>query len=132
ISAGGSTIYALGAPPGRSGWTVSIQDPIDARKIALTLALKDRAISVAGRSEKFFVADGVTYSPIMDPRPGMPGQGVLSVVVLTRTGTEGDALDDAFFVLGVERSRGYLTRLSETDVWFFLPDAHGGWSVVRR
>ena len=130
VSAGGSTIYALGAPPGRNGWTVSIQDPIDSRRIALRLDLKDRAVSVAGRSEKFFVADGVTYSHVMDPRTGMPAQGVLSVVVLTRSGTAGDALDDAFFVLGVERSRDYLMRLSETDVWFFLPDAHGGWTLV--
>src|SRR5262249_13880564 len=103
---------------------------IDARTIARTLEVKDRAVSVAGRSEKFFVADGVTYSHIMDPRTGMPAQGLLSVVVLSRTGTEGDALDDAFFVLGVEGSRDYLTRLSEVDVWFFLPDAHGGWTLV--
>jgi len=130
VSAGGSTIYALGAPPGRNGWTVSIQDPIDSRKIALTLEVKDRAVSVAGRAEKFFVADGVTYSHIMDPRTGMPAQGVLSVVVLARTGTEGDALDDAFFVLGVDGSGGYLHRLRGIEVLFFVPDTHGGWTLV--
>ncbi|HJZ74508.1 MAG TPA: FAD:protein FMN transferase [Vicinamibacterales bacterium] len=130
ISAGGSTIYALGAPPGRRGWDVSIQDPIDARAIALTLELKERAVSVAGRSEKFFVADGVTYSHIMDPRTGAPAQGILSVVVLSRTGTEGDALDDAFFVLGPKASREYLRRLPETDALFFLPDQQRGWILV--
>src|SRR5262249_10424039 len=49
VSSGGSTIYALGAPPGRDGWTISLQDPLDARKIAMTFELKDRAVSVAGR-----------------------------------------------------------------------------------
>ena len=132
VSSGGSTIYALAAPPGRDGWPIAVQDPIDSRKTAFTIELKDRAVSVAGRSEKSFEAGGVTYSHIMDPHTGMPVQGVLSVVVLASTGTEGDALDDAFFVLGPERSREYLKRLHDTEVWFFLPDERRGWSVVRR
>jgi len=137
VSAGGSTIYALGAPPGRDGWTVAIQDPIDSRKIALTLQLEDRAVSVAGRSEKSFEAGGVTYSHIMDPRTGTPAQGVLSVVVLAPTGTGGDALDDAFFVLGPERSRAYLHRLHSTDVFFFLAAsvrerASAGWTLIQQ
>jgi len=35
-------------------------------------------------------------------------QGILTVAVITKTGTEGDALDDALFVLGPEKSRAYL------------------------
>ena len=131
VSAGGSTIYALGAPPGRDSWPIAIQDPSDSRKTALTLQLKDRALSVAGRSEKSFEAGGVTYSHIMDPRTGMPAQGVLSVVVLARTGTDGDALDDAFFVLGPERSGEYLRRLRDTEAIFFVPDPHHAWILVR-
>jgi FAD:protein FMN transferase len=131
VSAGGSTIYALGAPPRRDGWPVTIQDPLDARRAALTLELRDRAMSVAGRSEKFFETGGLTYSHIMDPRTGMPAQGVLSVVVLAGSGTEGDALDDALFVLGPAGSREYLNRLDETEALFFLPDANRGWTLVR-
>src|SRR6185312_11603073 len=52
ISAGGSTIYGLGAPPNRTAWTVSIQDPVDSAKVARDVALRDRALSVAGSSEK--------------------------------------------------------------------------------
>ena len=58
VSAGGSTIYGLGAPPGRDAWDVMIQDPINPRKTALTVTLKDRALSVAGSSEKSFEAGG--------------------------------------------------------------------------
>ena len=132
ISAGGSTIYAIGAPPGRDGWTVTIQDPIDSRKIALTVELKDRAVSVAGSSEKSFEAGGVTYSHIMDPRSGRPVQGILSVAVLSTTGTEGDALDDAFFVLGPDGSQAYLNQLAGTEALFFLPDQAGGWTMIHR
>jgi thiamine biosynthesis lipoprotein len=132
ISAGGSTIYAIGAPPGHDGWDIAIQDPIDSRRVALTVRLKDRAVSIAGRSEKSFEAGGVTYSHIMDPRTGTPAQGVLSVAVLASTGTAGDALDDALFVLGPERSRAYLNRLRDVEAYFFLPNTTQRWSIVHQ
>lgn len=122
ISAGGSTIYGLGAPPGRNAWDVAIQDLIDTRKTALTLQLTDRALSVAGSSEKSFEVGGVTYSHIMDPRTGRPARGVLTVAVLAASGTAGDALDTTFFVLGPERTRTYLTQLPGIEVFFFLPN----------
>jgi FAD:protein FMN transferase len=131
VSAGGSTIYGLGAPPGAAAWSVSVQDPVDSTKSALSIQLKDRALSVAGSSEKSFEAHGVTYSHIMNPRTGHPVQGVLSVAVLTSTGTAGDALDDAFFVLGVRASRAYLQRLSHTETLFFLPDHQRPWTMVH-
>ena len=138
VSAGGSTIYGLGAPPGRGGWDVMIQDPSDPRKIALTVQLKDRALSVAGASEKSFEARGVTYSHIMDPRTGSPVQGMLSVAVLASSGTAGDALDDALFVLGPEGSRSYLRQLRDAEAFFFLPasarppDAKRGWTMIHQ
>ena len=130
VSAGGSTIYALGTPPGEDGWEVSVQDPLHANKIALTLRLKDRSLSIAGRSEKSFERHGVVYSHIMDPRTGKPVQGMLTVAVLSATGTEGDALDDVFFVQGVEKSRAYLQRLAGVEAYCFLPDGHHGWTQV--
>ncbi len=68
--------------------------------MALSVALKDASLSVAGSAEKSFTANGVTYTHIMDPRTGEPVQGMLSVAVVTPSATAGDALDDAFFVLG--------------------------------
>jgi FAD:protein FMN transferase len=132
ISAGGSTIYAIGSPPGLDGWDVTIQDPVNPQKTARTVRLKDRALSVAGSSEKSFESGGVRYSHIMNPRTGRPVQGILSVAVLASSGTAGDALDDALFVLGPVHSGEYLKRLPGIDVSFFLPDASRGWTVIDR
>ena len=88
-------------------------------------------MSVAGSSEKSFEANGVTYSHIMDPRTGRPVQGMLSVAVLTNTGTAGDALDNAFFVLGVRASRAYIHRLPDTETFFFVPDRQRVWTMLR-
>jgi thiamine biosynthesis lipoprotein ApbE len=57
---------------------------------------------------------------------------MLSVAVLTDTGTEGDALDDAVFVLGVSRSRKLLKRYPDAEVMSFLPDPAGGWTMVHE
>jgi thiamine biosynthesis lipoprotein len=131
ISAGGSTVYALGAPPARKAWSVTIQDPIDRHLTAFDVQLKDRAVSVAGVSEKSFDAAGVTYSHILDPRTGWPAQGVLSVVVLASSGTAGDALDTALFVLGPEQSRRYVRTLSQVEAFFFVPQSKAKWTMVH-
>jgi thiamine biosynthesis lipoprotein len=131
VSAGGSTVFALGAPPGLKAWEVSVQDPRDVRRAALRFALRDRALSVAGSSEKWFEAAGRRYTHIMDPRTARPVADVLSTAVLAESGTAGDALDDAFFVLGPEKSRAYLKRLPSTEVLFFLPVGSGGWKTTR-
>lgn len=132
VSAGGSTIYGLGVPPTHNGWMVTIQDPTDSRKSAREVELKDRALSVAGSSEKFFEVHGVRYSHIMDPRTGRPVQGVLSVAVITETGTQGDALDDAFFVLGPVGSRNYLQRLEGVEAFFFILDVEKAWTMIHE
>jgi thiamine biosynthesis lipoprotein len=132
ISAGGSTIYALGSPPGRDGWDVMLQDPVAPQKVARTVRLKDRALSVAGSSEKSFESGGVRYSHIMDPRTGRPVQGILSVAVLASTGTAGDALDNAFFVLGPEHSREYLKKLPGAEVMFFVAGTPRAWTMIHR
>jgi FAD:protein FMN transferase len=131
VSAGGSTLYAIGTPPGEDGWSVSVQDPLHADKTALTLRLKDRSLSIAGRSEKSFEVNGITYSHIMDPRTARPVQGMLTVAVLSPTGTVGDALDDVFFVQGVDKSRAYVSRLPGVEAYVFQPDGRHGWSMIR-
>src|SRR5262245_2960589 len=131
LSAGGSTIYALGAPPGKPAWEIEVQDPVERGKIATRVRLRDRALSVSGSYEKFFELNGERYSHVMDPRTGRPVQGVLSVAVVTDDGTSGDALDNVFYVLGAERSRALLSKFHASEVIFFLPDSRKKWKMVR-
>lgn len=131
VSAGGSTVYGLGHPPDRRAWDVKIQDPLNPARVAFTVALTDRAISMAGRSAKTFEANGIVYSHIMDPRTGRPVQGIVSVAVTSLTGTDGDAVDDALFVMGVEKGRRYLRRFPSSTAWYWVQDADGS-RVVRQ
>jgi len=110
LLSGTSSIVAIGAPPGQEAWTVNIRDPKDAHKSAGQVMLKDASLSASGSYEKFFKADGKTYSHIFDPRTGYPVQGVLSVTVVGSSGTETDALSTSLFVLGKEESAYYLRK----------------------
>ena len=132
VNLGGSSVYGLGAPPVAEAWEVAIEDPTSSDHRAMSVALRDRALSVSGGYARYFEEGGITYSHIMDPRSGRPVQGVLSVAVLSDRSTDGDALDDVFFVQGVARAGALLERLPATEVLFFLPEPGGGWKLVRR
>jgi thiamine biosynthesis lipoprotein len=130
VSAGGSTIAALGAPPDEEGWTVTLDDPLPPGTRAMTFTLRDRSLSIAGAAGKFFDEGGRRYTHIMDPRTGTPVSGVLTVAVVTATGIDGDAWDDAFFVLGVEKSREIVKTMRGVEAYFLLP-AGSGWKLER-
>jgi thiamine biosynthesis lipoprotein len=131
VNLGGSSIYGLGAPPGEDAWEIGIQDPRRSTRIALTVPLRDRALSVAGGYERFFEKGGLTYSHIMDPRTGRPVQGMLSVAVLSANATDGDALDDVLLVQGASNAGAFLRSRLATEALFFLPAGKAGWKLVR-
>ena len=133
VSAGGSTVFGLGAPPGKSAWRVKVRDPVsprDPRRSALTVWLENQCLSISGSYENSFTHQGVTYSHIMDPRIGRPVQGLLSVAVVAGSGMEGDALDNALFVMGPEKARSYLKRYSRVQAYYFLPRKEAGWKML--
>jgi thiamine biosynthesis lipoprotein len=121
VSAGTSSIYALGSPPGERGWKVTVRDPYDARKAADVFHLQNYSLSTSGSYEKFFKIGGKTYCHIMNPHTGWPVENMLSTTVLAATGTETDALSTSFFVLGVEGSRKYLATHPAVTAVFYQP-----------
>jgi thiamine biosynthesis lipoprotein len=101
VSAGGSSIYALGTPNNNGrGWEVKIRDPKHPGKTLEDLYLQNESMSTSGTYEKFFQAEGKTYSHIMDPRTGFPAQGMLSVSVLAPTTLASEVWCKPYFILG--------------------------------
>lgn len=110
VSSGTSSIHALGSPPGEQGWKISVCHPLDRRKKVCSLRLQNLSISVSGDYEQFFQLDGKIYTHIIDPRTGMPAEGILMTAVISPSASESDALSTSFFVAGIESSRAYLDR----------------------
>jgi thiamine biosynthesis lipoprotein len=126
LSAGSSSLYALGAPPDEPrGWYVRIRDPKNPDETAAEVYLKNESLSTSGFYEKFFEVDGKIYSHIMDPRTGMPAEGVLTVSVVTEKTIDSEAWSTGFFVNGLEWTRRHKRR----EFRVFLCPAGGacGW-----
>lgn len=102
LSAGSSTIYALGAPPGEAGWKVRVPSPHPEGGTVSTVILRDTSLSTANLSEKNFVHEGQFYGAIMNPRTLQPMQGVLQVTVISQSATDSDALSNALFVSDID------------------------------
>jgi FAD:protein FMN transferase len=100
ISGGGSSIYAIGAPPNEQGWKVDIKNPRDPSQPAGSVFLKDESMSTSGSYERFFRAEGHLFSHIMDPRTGFPAQGMLSVSVITPQTIDSEAWAKPYYILG--------------------------------
>jgi thiamine biosynthesis lipoprotein len=101
LSAGGSSIYGLGAPADEPrGWSVVIRHPRAPSGVASTEFLHDASLSTSGSYERFFRADGQIYSHIMDPRTGAPATGTSSVSVIAPRTIDSEAWTKAYFVNG--------------------------------
>ncbi len=100
VSASGSSIYCLGAPPDETGWTIRIKNPYNEFEHVAEVKLKDESLSTSGSYEKFFVAEGKTWSHIMDPRTGYPAQGTLSVSVIAPRTLDSEVWAKPYFVNG--------------------------------
>jgi thiamine biosynthesis lipoprotein len=117
VAGSDSSIYGMGAPPTEpKGWRVAIKDPRNARRTAAEAFLKDMSMSTSGGYEKFFRAEGRTYTHIMDPRTGYPAQGSLSVSVISPRTIDSEAWAKPYFVNGSQWAARH--KPSEFRVFF--------------
>ena len=105
LSAGNSTLYGLGAPPGTAGWPVNVPDPHHPGHIAATILLRDSSLSTGACTEKFFIRNGHRFCHIFDPRSGRPVEGMLQTTVIDPSATDSDVLSTIAFVLAPEFAR---------------------------
>jgi FAD:protein FMN transferase len=128
ISAGGSSIYGIGAPPDDPrGWYVRIRDPKDEKKTAAEIYLRDKSLSTSGNYEKFFWAEGKLYSHIMDPRTGFPAEGMLSVSVMSPKTLDSEVWAKPYYILGRDWTRSQKPRDFEVLLCEDKPGATCAW-----
>lgn len=122
VSAAGSSIFALGNPPGEPGWRLNIKDPKNQDKTVAGITLKDESLSTSGNYEKYFLAEGKLYSHIMDPRTGFPSQGMLSTSVVAPRTLDSEIWAKPYYILG--RQWAALHRKKNFRI-FFCEDRAG-------
>ncbi len=128
VSAGGSSIYGMGAPPDNpNGWYLRVRDPKDEKKTAAEVYLRDESISTSGNYEKFFWADGKLYSHIMDPRTGFPAEGMLAVSVIAPKTLDSEVWAKPYYILGSDWTRAHKPRDFQVFLCEDKPGAACAW-----
>ncbi|HSC26500.1 MAG TPA: FAD:protein FMN transferase [Vicinamibacterales bacterium] len=122
LSAGGSSILAVGSDHGRGGWPVDLRPRLASRGRLARLRLRDAAIATSGAGEQFVLADGRRYGHVLDPRTGWPASGVLSATVIARRASVADALSTAFLVDGPGLAARYCAAHADTMALLALED----------
>jgi thiamine biosynthesis lipoprotein len=98
LSAGSSTLYALGAPPHQPGWRIVIPGPLPSQATLSTVILRDTSLSSSDCSQKNFTLADHLYCHIMDPQTMRPVEGRIQVSIVNPSATASDALSNVLFV----------------------------------
>ena len=131
VTAGSSSICAIGAPANQPSWRVEVSDPLDRSHKLEALEIKDRSVSTSGCHEKTFEAGGRTYCHIMDPRIGRPIEGLISATIVTQDGIEAEALSKALMVMGIEKAREFLKTRPQVRALLYYKQPEGGIGCAR-
>ncbi len=120
----GGTVAAYGQKPGSDGWRVGIADPENTAAYIGYITCRDKIIATSGGYERCFEGeDGKTYCHIIDPKTGLPADnGLLSVTVISDSGTLSDALSTALFVMGAEKAAEYAKSCGDFDFVMLTAD----------
>ena len=125
-------MYALGRPADARAWRIGIRDPRDRSPYFARLELSGGAIATSGKYEQFVAAGGRTYGHILDPRTGVPAEGLISVTVLAPDAMTADAWGTALFVLGPEQARRAARARPDLDAVLIAPGARIDTVYVER
>jgi thiamine biosynthesis lipoprotein len=115
----GGEVLASGYRKDGKPWRIGINRPkADAAfdDVYKVVDLSSKAFATSGDYRSFFVADGVRYSHVIDPKSGYPvSNGVVSVTIIADTCTFADGLATAVMVMGVENGLELIDRLEDVE-----------------
>lgn len=105
-------------------WRIGIDNPDQAGKMSVAVALDDQAIATSGDYRNFYVRDGKKYAHTINPATGYQvDHSVLSVSVIARDCMTADGFATAFMVLGLEGSREVLAQHPDLKAYIIYDDS---------
>lgn len=125
IDAGGD-IFALGAPAGRSGWSIGIQHPLHRDRLAARVCIRDQAVATSGNYENHVTVGQERYGHLIDPRNGRPSAPVLSATVVGATALVADAWSTTVFLMGPIEGSRFVQEHEQAQCLFLARREKGG------
>ena len=96
-------------------WKVAITNPLNKKNAFGLLPIKNGAVVTSGNYEKYVIFNEKRYSHIIDPRTGMPTNGIISATVFAPKAELADALATSVFVMGVSVGIDRINQLPNVD-----------------
>lgn len=120
----GGNVYALGAKPDGSRFSVGIQRPFDTTgSYCALIYVADKTVVTSGTYQRYIKTDEALYHHILDPRTGMPVQNELdSVTIIADQSADADALSTVCFALGLEQGLKLIESIPDTEAVFITKD----------
>jgi FAD:protein FMN transferase len=102
LDAGGSTLVAMGTPPGQAGWLVHLRDP--SNRVDPVVMLSDNSVSTSEQTQPSLLSPE-RVGHIIDPETGALEKTPFTVSVVAATGTASDALSTTLLLVGPDEGR---------------------------
>jgi FAD:protein FMN transferase len=115
LVAGQSSIYGMGAPPGKTAWEVHLRDP--SGRVDPVVMLHDNSVSTSEQTPASLLGNE-TAGHIIDPASGKPLETKYAFSIVAKTGTASDALSTTLLLLGPEKGKAVVQK---------IPDAAALW-----
>jgi len=116
-------------------WKIGLDKPIEnnfapGTYLQAILQVENRSLATSGNYRKFYEKDGVKYVHSIDPKTGYPVlKNLLSVTVLADDCMTADAYATGFMVMGVERTKTFLSSHKEMEAYIIYSDNEGNYQV---
>jgi thiamine biosynthesis lipoprotein len=109
LDAGGSTMVAIGTPPGQRGWLVHLRDP--SNKVDPQVILLDSSVSTSEQTPPSLLSRE-SAGHIIDPDSGVPVKTPFAVSAVADTGSASDALSTTLLLVGPEKGKELVKKVA--------------------
>jgi FAD:protein FMN transferase len=118
INAGGSTLLAMGAPPGKSAWLLHLRDPSD--KLDPQVMLNDQSVSTSEQTPPSLLGKD-SAGHIIDPDTGTLLRTDFAVSVIAKTGSATDGLSTSLLLVGPEKGKVLASHFDHVSAVWISP-----------
>ena len=104
-----------GNQPDGEPWTIGIVDPNARGQIFSYMNVTDMAVATSGNYEKYAMIDGKRYSHTINPRTGLPVEGIKSVTILCANAEFADAIATPVMIMGIRAGLDMINQLKGVE-----------------
>ncbi|MDB5006008.1 MAG: FAD:protein transferase [Mucilaginibacter sp.] len=108
-------LSAWGLQPNGKEWTVGIANPNSSQEVFSYMAITDMAVATSGNYEKYVMIDGKKYSHTIDPRTGLPVNGIKSVTIITTNAEIADAMATPVMIMGINTGLDMINQIKNIE-----------------